>query len=193
MEELVAYDPHLVVGILGGSAGTTYDAFKLIAEAQKYGARAALFGRKINSAECQLAFVELLRRITDYEITPEEAVRAYHGVLEKLKIKPHRSLADDMQLQTAVMSYGGSARAIVPKGIERIGAAKVAAAANGKGDCGCGGPGHEDCHCDTQPKAEQGHALNGKPVSKAELPDFAAMTRAEKLAYNQAKRDRVFG
>ncbi len=35
MEELVAYDPHLVVGILGGSAGTTYDAFKLIAEAQK--------------------------------------------------------------------------------------------------------------------------------------------------------------
>src|SRR6185437_3611558 len=49
MEELVAYDPHLVVGILGGGAGTTYDAFKLIAEAQKYGARVALFGRKINN------------------------------------------------------------------------------------------------------------------------------------------------
>src|SRR5215472_16953988 len=29
MEELVHYDPHLVVGILGGSAGTTYDAFKV--------------------------------------------------------------------------------------------------------------------------------------------------------------------
>jgi len=29
MEELVAYDPHLVAGILGGGAGTTYDAFKL--------------------------------------------------------------------------------------------------------------------------------------------------------------------
>ena len=42
MEELVAYDPHLVVGILGGGAGTTYDAFKLIAEAQKYGARRAV-------------------------------------------------------------------------------------------------------------------------------------------------------
>src|SRR5215471_8150100 len=38
MEELVRYDPHLVVGILGGSAGTTYDAFKLLAEAKKYGA-----------------------------------------------------------------------------------------------------------------------------------------------------------
>src|SRR5690606_17416063 len=30
MEELVEYDPHLVPGILGGSAGTTHDAFKLL-------------------------------------------------------------------------------------------------------------------------------------------------------------------
>src|SRR5689334_12181373 len=35
MEELAQYDPNLVVGILGGSAGTTYDAFKLIHDAQK--------------------------------------------------------------------------------------------------------------------------------------------------------------
>ena len=97
MEELVAYDPHLVVGILGGSAGTTYDAFKLIADAQKYGARVALFGRKINNAENQLAFIELLRRIVDGAITPEEAVKAYHGVLQTLGIQPHRPLADDLQ------------------------------------------------------------------------------------------------
>ena len=100
MEELVSYDPHLVVGILGGGAGTTYDAFKLIAEAQKYGARVALFGRKINNAECQLAFVQFLRLIVDRVIGPEDAVRAYHGVLEKLDIRPHRSLADDLTLQT---------------------------------------------------------------------------------------------
>src|SRR5262249_20204981 len=50
LEELVNYDPHLIVGILGGSAGTTYDAFKLLSEAKKYGARVALFGRKINNA-----------------------------------------------------------------------------------------------------------------------------------------------
>ena len=43
MEELAQYDPNLVVGILGGSAGTTYDAFKLIHDAQKYGARAWRF------------------------------------------------------------------------------------------------------------------------------------------------------
>src|SRR5690606_3839645 len=117
MEELVTYDPHLVVGILGGSAGTTYDAFKLISEAQKYGARAALFGRKINNAECQLAFVEFLRHIVEGNISPEEAVRAYHGVLARLNIKPHRSLADDMQLLSGVMSYGGSSTVSVPAGV----------------------------------------------------------------------------
>jgi hypothetical protein len=108
MEELVHYDPHLIVGILGGSAGTTYDAFKLLDEARKYGARVALFGRKINNAENQLAFIRFLRYIADSEISPEEAVRAYHGVLQQLGVKPQRSLEEDMVLQTNVMSYGGS-------------------------------------------------------------------------------------
>src|SRR5579864_7610815 len=110
MEELVHYDPHLIVGILGGSAGTTYDAFKLLSEAKKYGARVALFGRKINSAENQFAFIRFLRLIADGEITAEEAVRAYHGVLQKLGVKPQRSLEDDMKLQTGVMSYGGDGK-----------------------------------------------------------------------------------
>jgi hypothetical protein len=112
MEELVHYDPHLVVGILGGSAGTTYDAFKLLSEAKKYGARVALFGRKINNAENQLAFIHFLRLIADGGIDAEDAVRAYHGVLQKLNIRPQRSLKDDMQLQTNVMSYGGNGKAI---------------------------------------------------------------------------------
>src|ERR671937_334579 len=100
LEELVDYDPHLVVGILGGSAGTTYDACKLLSEAKKYGARVALFGRKINNAENQLAFIRFLRWIADGEVTAEEAVRAYHGVLQKLDVKPYRSLEEDMKLQT---------------------------------------------------------------------------------------------
>ncbi len=108
MEELVAYDPQLIVGILGGSAGTTYDAFKLIADAQKYGARVALYGRKINHAENPLAFIEFLRRIVEGAISPEEAVKAYHGVLQSLKTTPHRSLADDLQLTSGATSYGGS-------------------------------------------------------------------------------------
>src|SRR5207247_4089104 len=105
MEELVHYDPHLVVGILGGGAGTTFDAFKLLSEAKKYGARVALFGRKINNAENQLAFVHFLRLIADDQISAEDAVRAYHGVLQKLGVSPTRSLEDDLQLQTGVMNY----------------------------------------------------------------------------------------
>src|SRR6202045_1581006 len=112
MEELVHYDPHLIVGILGGSAGTTYDAFKLLSEAKKYGARVALFGRKINNAENQLAFIHFLRLIADGEISAEEAVRAYHAVLQKLNVKPYRSLEEDMQLQTNVMSYGGNGKVV---------------------------------------------------------------------------------
>ena len=105
LEELAQYDPNLVVGILGGSAGTTYDAFKLIHDAQKYGARVALFGRKINNAEHQLAFVEMLRLITDGKISPEEAVRAYHGLLQALKITPKRALQEDLALTDQSMSY----------------------------------------------------------------------------------------
>src|SRR5690606_30913865 len=86
MEELVEYDPHLVPGILGGSAGTTHDAFKLLEEAKKHGARAALFGRKINNAEHQLTFVKHLHMIANGQIAAAEAVRSYHGELQKLGI-----------------------------------------------------------------------------------------------------------
>lgn len=173
MEELVTFDPHLVVGILGGSAGTTYDAFKLISEAQKYGARVALFGRKINNAECQLAFVQFLRLIVEGEISPEEAVRAYHGVLEQLGIKPQRKLDDDLQLQTAVMSYGGSS-AQVPAGVPSAG--KRSATSNGSpAKKSCGNPDACDCGC------------------KEKKPDFGSMTPAEKLAWNRKRLDRTLG
>ena len=114
MEELANYDPHFVVGVLGGSSGTTLDAFKLIQEAQKYGARLALFGRKINNAEHQTTFVKFLRLIVEGQVAPEDAVRAYHGVLQQLGIRPQRSLDDDLTLQTAVMHYA-STTATVPK------------------------------------------------------------------------------
>ena len=108
LEELVQYDPHLIVGILGGSSGTTRDAFQMIHDAQKHGARIALYGRKINNAENQLAFIEFLRHIVDGVITPEEAVRAYHAVLQQLQIRPWRSLEEDQVLTDNSMSYAGS-------------------------------------------------------------------------------------
>jgi hypothetical protein len=131
MEELVRYDPHLVVGILGGSAGTTYDAFKLLAEAKKYGARVALYGRKINNAENQLAFIHFLRLIADGEVGPEEAVKAYHGVLQKLGIRPWRPLDEDLKLQTNVMNYGGSGTSVsVPASASKTPATKSGQPAN---------------------------------------------------------------
>jgi hypothetical protein len=111
MEALARYDRSLVVGILGGSAGTTFDAFHMLWEAKKYGARVALYGRKINNAEHQLSFVQYLRAIADDEILPEEAVKAYHGALQKLGIRPHRALADDLQKTETASSYSGTTTA----------------------------------------------------------------------------------
>lgn len=108
MEQLVAYDPYLIPGILGGSSGTTHDAFKLLEEARQSGGRAALFGRKINNSEHQLTFVRFLRAIADGQIAAAEAVKAYHGELEKLKIKPIRSLKEDMEQTVTASAYGGS-------------------------------------------------------------------------------------
>ena len=71
MENLHRYDPSLVIGILDGSAGTTYDAFKLLGEAKKYGAKVALFGRKINQSENQFAFIRFLRLIANGEVHPK--------------------------------------------------------------------------------------------------------------------------
>ncbi len=161
-EELARYDPQLVVGILGGGAGTTYDAFKLISEAQKYGARVALFGRKINNAEHQLAFIEMLRRIVDGQISPEEAVRAYHGVLQGLGIAPQRSLDEDMQLQTGVMSYGGRTQVQVPSGRKLPAGSSPAK------------------------PVSAGREAGEKPMTSA-FPDFSKMTREERLSYHRSR------
>ena len=203
MEELVRYDPHLVVGILGGSAGTTRDAFQLLADAQKYGAKVALYGRKINQAENQLAFVQFLRLIVDGVIDPVEAVKAYHAVLGKLGIRPHRALQEDLQLQSmASMSYGGTKTAVAVPG---------RAEAPAKGDCGCGCGGHPkakspastpakaDCGCgghDHDRPRGQVIAARVVPPAPAEpaipqhadgRPDFARMDVAQRLAYHRRR------
>lgn len=97
MEELASYDSSLVVGIMGGSAGTTFDAFHMLWEAKKHGARAALFGRKINYADNQLAFIRQLRALADGLVEPVEAVKSYHGDLERLGFKAQRTLEDDLR------------------------------------------------------------------------------------------------
>jgi orotidine-5'-phosphate decarboxylase len=100
MEALVTYDSSVIVGILGGVTSTTYDAYKLIAEARKYGARVALFGRRIRGAENPRAFLDTLRDVADGEVSPEEGVKVYRDALGSLGVAPIRSLDDDMVLFT---------------------------------------------------------------------------------------------
>ena len=105
LEELCEYDSSLVVGVMGGSAGTTHDAFSLVYEAKRYGARAALFGRKINAAEHQLSFVQHLRLVADDQMKPAEAVKAYHATLKAMEIHPRCSLDQDLELTSTCASY----------------------------------------------------------------------------------------
>jgi hypothetical protein len=178
LEELVHYDPHLVVGVLGGGAGTTLDAFQLIHDVRKYGGRAALFGRKINQAENQLAFIEFLKHIVDGVIEPIEAVKAYHAVLAKLSLRPHRPLDADLVLQSAATSYGGSSRTVsVPASLPQ----KSAAVSKGP-----------EAKTGTSPPPAGAAPGNGQGQF-ATTVDFAKMTPQERLAYHQARLNRLFG
>lgn len=179
MEELVRYDPHLIVGILGGSAGTTRDAFQLLHDAKKYGGRVALFGRKINNAENQLAFVQFLRLIADGQLEPEEAVRAYHAVLQKLGIAPHRPLEQDLAITDGSMSYGG--------GTTTISAPAPTAAPTVASGSKPAEQGSAPAKTVTSPAA----ASPAKTAS--ETPDFAKMSPAERLAYHRARLNRMLG
>jgi DhnA family fructose-bisphosphate aldolase class Ia len=106
LEEMASYDPSLIVGVLGGGAGTTRDCFELIAQAERYGARVALFGRKINLAESPLAMVTHMRAVADGAMSPSEAVKAYHGALQKEGIRPDRELAKDDVVTEAALKMG---------------------------------------------------------------------------------------
>jgi hypothetical protein len=195
MEELVHYDPDLIPGVLGGASGTTYDAFKLIGESQKYGARVALFGRKINNSENQLAFIRFLRLIVDGVISPEEAVHAYHGVLQELKIRPYRSLEEDMQLTTPIMSYAGAASTVTMPATTRTESVATTSSAPAPGAASTPPPAAAPAakpvapSSPPAPPAPQGDY----PRLPDGSPDFDRMTMEQKLAYNKQERDRIFG
>ena len=99
MEELASYDPgNLVIGILGGGKGTSRDCFELLRQACKYGARVALFGRKVNLSENQLTIIQTMRNVIENDLKSDEAVKLYHDELNKLNIKPDRDLQNDSEL-----------------------------------------------------------------------------------------------
>ena len=186
LEELFRYDPHLVIGILGGASGTTRDAFQLLADAQKHGAKVALYGRKINNAENQLAFIQFLRLIVDGVIGPVEAVKAYHAVLGKLNVRPHRSLEDDLKLQAGAMSYAGTSTSVTvpPK----------PAPSNGQSHaCACQGE-HQPAPaiasvpaCACKSPALAAVSANGFPAFSNGRPDFTRMNPEQRLSYHRKR------
>jgi hypothetical protein len=103
LAELVEHDPSVVVGILGGSAGTTRDTFELLHRVERNGGRVTLFGRKIQRAESQLDLVGLMRPVLRGELTPADAVRAYHEALAKAEITPQRPLEADLEVTEPVL------------------------------------------------------------------------------------------
>ena len=104
LAELAAFDPtNLVVGILGGGAGTTRDTFELIRQAEQFGGRVALFGRKIYFAEDSVEIVRSMRRVVEGEMSSIEAVKAYHDHLQKAGLTPMRSLEDDLVVSDPVL------------------------------------------------------------------------------------------
>ena len=133
----------------------------------------ALFGRKINNAEHQLAFIEMLRLITDGKVSPEEAVRAYHGVLQGRGIKPHRPLEKDLELTDQAMSYDGSATKRATVEVKNNPLARPTPAGGGS-------------------KTETSNTTRWPTLTDGR-PDFASMTSAQRQAYDAARLRRVFG
>ena len=145
----------------------------------------ALFGRKINNAENQLAFVNFLRLIADGQLEPEEGVRAYHAVLQRLQIPPNRPLEADLQITDGSMSYAGTTTISAPPP-----SATATSASTSASPLSAATP---------VPPTSSAPATNAPASSRAATPppstspDFARMTPAERLAYHQQRLNRLLG
>jgi hypothetical protein len=105
LEELAGHDPSLVVGLLGGSAGTTRDTFELLHRGEQAGGRVSLFGRKIQRAESQLDLVALMPQVLQGKLSPEDAVRSYHQTLQEQGVAPARPLDDDLRITDPALRH----------------------------------------------------------------------------------------
>ncbi|MFM7163181.1 MAG: hypothetical protein ACKO3P_22755, partial [Planctomycetaceae bacterium] len=144
------------------------------------------FGRKINNAENQLAFVQFLRLIADGQLEPEEAVRAYHAVLQRLGIAPTRPLEHDLQITDQSMSYAGTKTVSAP----------VAAAGRESTSAPAVSPAASESSAAGHPKAIPASTVNEpaavKPAPNTP-PDWSRLTPAERLQYHRNRLNRMLG
>jgi hypothetical protein len=118
----------------------------------------------------------MLRLITDGKLGPEEAVRAYHGILQGKGIKPTRSLEADLQLTDQSMSYDGSATKRATVTVTNNPLARTAPA-----------------EAKAEAKSESTVAGGQWPLRADGRPDFDAMTNEQRAAYHVGRLKRVFG
>ena len=120
----------------------------------------------INNSEHQPSFIEHLRWLADGAITDAaEAVQSYHAALESQRIKPYRSLEDDLVSTLRQSAYGG-------KNDNKIGT---------------------DRPIISQSTQETELTPQGDPKDDAETPDFSKMTQQQKLEWNRRRLDRTLG
>lgn len=106
-EELASYDPgNLIVGILGGASSTTRDTLEMVGQAERYGARVALFGRKIFFAEDSIEIVKAMRLVIEERVSSEEATKSYHDALAKAGIRSRKTLAEDLEITDPSLKLG---------------------------------------------------------------------------------------
>src|ERR1051325_7583227 len=113
----------------------------------------------------------MLRLITEQKISPEEAVRAYHGVLQAKGIKPKLSLEKDLEVTDQTMSYDGgqTRRSSVAVRNNPLAVPRPATETDSPSD----GVPH-------WPKLANG------------APDFSQMDPLQRLAYDRARLSRKF-
>ena len=110
----------------------------------------------------------MLRLITEGKISAEEAVRAYHGILQAKSIKPKLALEKDLELTDQAMSYDGAATARSSVTVRNNPLARSSPAT------------------DSRTAAVSGHLTNG-------APDFEKMDAAQRRAYDLDRLTRRFG
>jgi hypothetical protein len=171
MEELAQYDPNLVVGISAAARERRTMPLDLSTTRRSTARGWRCLDAKLTTREHQLAFIEMLRLITDGKVTPEEAVRAYHGVLQARNIKPKLTLEKDLELTDQAMSYDGNGggRAVVSIRNNPLG--NLADQANHK---------------------PEGSTASW-PVLANGRPDFANMNPMQRRAYDLNRLARKFG
>ena len=87
LAELVEHDPSVVVGILGGAAGTTRDTFELLHRASSTAAGSRCSGAR-SSARSRSSTSWPDAPVLRGELDPADAVRAYHEALAKAGLPP---------------------------------------------------------------------------------------------------------